>query len=231
MNDTSCHPSRWFMQMPLSCNAVIRVTRGQQQHVAFQSALYIYTSRLLSLLFRLSLSLSVLIHWKLCLREIVTLWVKLSGVRLREGRVRKWRARERVRKIGDGVALLKDMVETVCLRSGPDGSGSFDLVWTGFSIHPIPSPLSLSLSNMCGCGMLFHTISTIQALLTPPQGQMHTIWHLLYSILPISPNTPSLASLIDHVYMHIIFVIIHILVKPLFQKKRFTCSTAIGTSL
>lgn len=132
-----------------------------------------------------AVSLSVLIHWKLCLWEIVTLWVKLSGVRLREGRVRKWRARERVREIEDGVALLKDMAETVCLCSGPAGSGSFDLVWPGFSI---PSSLSLSHSNMCGCGMLFHTISTNQALLTPPQGQIHTIRHLLYSILP-SPLT------------------------------------------
>jgi len=35
----------------------------------------------------------------------------------------------------------------------------------------------------------------------------------------VSPNAPSLASLIDHAYMHIIFVIIHILVKPQFQKK------------
>ncbi len=107
----------------------------------------------LTLVYFLSYSvfLSVLIHWKLCLWEIVTLWVKLSGVRLREGRVRKWRARERVREIEDGVALLKDMAETVCLHSGPAGSGSFDLVWPGFSI---PSSLSRSLFPICvdvGC--------------------------------------------------------------------------------
>lgn len=57
MNDTLSHPSHWFMQVPLSCDAVTRVTRGQQQHDAFHSALYIYTSRLLSLLFCPSLSL------------------------------------------------------------------------------------------------------------------------------------------------------------------------------
>lgn len=57
MNDTLSHPSHWFMQVPLSCDAVTRVTRGQQQHAAFHSTLYIYTSRLLSLLFCPSLSL------------------------------------------------------------------------------------------------------------------------------------------------------------------------------
>ncbi len=153
----------------------------------------------LTLVYFLSYSvfLSVLIHWKLCLWEIVTLWVKLSGVRLREGRVRKWRARERVREIEDGVALLKDMAETVCTLVLLALEA---LIWFGLAFPSHPLSLSLSLSNMCGCGMLFHTISTNQAQLIPHQGQIHTIRHLLYSILP----SPSLASLIDHIYMHII---------------------------
>ncbi len=169
----------------------------------------------LTLVYFLSYSvfLSVLIHWKLCLWEIVTLWVKLSGVRLREGRVRKWRARERVREIEDGVALLKDMAETVCLHSGPAGSGSFDLVWPGFSI---PSSLSLALSFQYV--WMWDAISHNQHKPGPAHSTSGPDTH--HSAPPVFHSSISLSCFSHWPYLHAHnFVIKHILSKPLFQER------------
>lgn len=70
---------------------------------------------------------------------------------------REWRARERVREIADGVALLKDMAEARCVvvLLALDA-----LIWSGLALLSHP----LSIPNMCGCGVLFHTISTNQTL-------------------------------------------------------------------
>lgn len=83
-----------------------------------------------------------------------------------------------MREIADGVALLKDMAEALCLCGGSAGSGCFDLVRTGFSI-----PSSPSLFLICvNVGCYFTQSTQTRRLVTTPQGSMDAIVHLLSSI-------------------------------------------------
>lgn len=138
-----------------SCRSAPGVAcRGRQRHTASQRVLYVYLGFTFSLTHSLSLRPNPL--EALFARDSHALSKTIrSEAEKRESR--EWRARERVREIADGVALLKDMAEARCVvvLLALDA-----LIWSGLALLSHP----LSIPNMCGCGVLFRTISTNQML-------------------------------------------------------------------